>query len=195
MSSKLIIKDLSLRLQGQMVLTKYSNDFTPSLNLIWGENGSGKTTFLKLLSQDSMKPENILLIGIKKISFMPLNTNGLLGSISGGEILELMCELKKASIVDNNVYSSELFQKCLTTKAENFSNGMRQIFKYYLHTFWNPELLLIDEPMSFLDSKNRLIISGDLNDRKCNTIIFITHQSPDLSELNIDTRMELKVHA
>lgn len=190
---RLTIKDLTLRHQKQNILGNFSHVFGPSINLIWGENGSGKTTFLRLLSDPSLKLTQINREDIFKISFMPLSTLGLHPEMTGKEILDLWCDLKKTRPVKDEIYDSELFQRCLGLKSHEYSNGMRQIYKYYLHTFWNPELLLIDEPLSFLDGKNKGLIIQDLIARREKTIIFVTGQE-EFPSLKADLSVRLSSH-
>lgn len=190
---RLTIKDLTLRNQKQIILGKFSYSFGPSLNLIWGENGSGKTTFLRMLSEPALKLSQIYLDDITKISFMPLSTQGLLPDLKGKEIVSLWCDFKKVNPVKNEISECDLFNRCLELKTSEFSNGMRQMFKYYLHTFWTPELLLIDEPLSFLDKKNREIIVYDLDQRRNRSIIFITNQE-EVPGIQIDLNVRLNSH-
>lgn len=190
---RLTIKDLTLRHQRQIILGNLSHSFGPSLNLIWGENGSGKTTFLRLLSDPSLKLTQIRLEGIKKISFMPLSTMGLHPDFRGQDILSLWCKLKQTELVKNEISDSDLFKRCLDMKTSEYSNGMRQIFKYYLHTFWNPELLLLDEPVSFLDKNNKELLFADLNARRDQSIVFFTNQE-EISGIKTDFSVRLNPH-
>lgn len=191
---RLTIKDLTLRHQKQIILGNFSHSFGPSLNLVWGENGSGKTTFLRLLSEPALKLAQIDLIGISKISFMPLSTQGLHPDLTGNETLSLWCKFKRTEFVKNDISDSEIFRRCLELKTSEYSNGMRQIFKYYLHTFWDPELLLIDEPLSFLDKNNKEIIINDLLERRNQSIVFVSSQEENPA-IRTDLSVRLNGHA
>ncbi|MBY0516479.1 MAG: ATP-binding cassette domain-containing protein [Bacteriovoracaceae bacterium] len=185
------IKSLSIQIDNNFILNHYSKDILPSLNLIYGGNGKGKTTFLNLLENHQVSYGKITLNEINDISFFHLQSNGLHDEMVCEDILRLFCIQKNKPLDKNDVYNSSIFQKCLPQKGMTLSNGMRQIFKYYLHTFWHPQLLLLDEPFSFLDSQNKDLIINDLMKRKDESIIFLTSQSK-LDEISgIDYRLEL----
>lgn len=183
------VKNLNFRLNNNQIIFNFNHEFSASLNLIYGENGIGKTTLLEFLT--SLPEINCPA----KFSYMPINSNGLIPTSTGLEILSLFAAIKKLSPQQNRIYQCDLFQKCLHTNSASFSNGMRQIFKYYLHTYWNPEIILIDEPFSFLDKKNSNLVKEDLNLRKKDSIIFLTTQSQTIEGLEFDTILELKDHA
>lgn len=190
-------------MHGQLLLKNYNHIFTPSLNLIYGDNGTGKTTFLRLISGEHILSDSLLTLNdrpltqeiIKSFSFMPLNTAGLLPLLSGQELLFLFSRFRNCPLKENGVFQSALFQKCLELTSGNFSNGMRQIFRYYIHTFWDPQVLFIDEPFTFLDNTNSRIIKNDLTIRRTSTVIFLTNQAANVSDLEFDYKLEIRPHA
>lgn len=191
---KFSFSNLSFTVNGQLYLRDLSATLGPSVNLICGRNGSGKTTLLRLLANFEIQKSHLAAEGIDKISHMPLSTAGLLGNISGKELLDLFAKLKQCDPVQNSIYYSPVFQKCLELSTSEFSNGMRQLFKYYLHTFWNPDLILLDEPLSFLDKENQKLILGDIKERSARAVIFLTHQESEIADLDFELKMELHQH-
>lgn len=180
----LTIHNFSFRISDHQICSNLNLSTDSSLNLIWGKNGVGKTTFLRMLKEKWGKIEHSF--SEQEISYMTATSYGLLPELTGKELLELMKISKNVSLQENKIYLSSLFQKCLITKTKTFSNGMKQIFRYYLHTFWNPKLLLLDEPFQYLDDENTKLICDDLEQRKLRSCIFLSAQKNEVKKLNFD---------
>ena len=146
-----------------------------------GTNGSGKTTLLKILAgfytphkgqithrfQAYNKRENYF-------SFMPSTSLGLLPELTGSEHIHLISlQLRKKISNQENIFKKienhPLFHEITEKKAQDYSNGMKQFLRLYLHLFFSPQLVFLDEPFNFL--------------------------SPELQELWIEVIEKLSQHA
>jgi ABC-2 type transport system ATP-binding protein len=193
------IINLNLEINQIQVLNNYSIKLSNSITLICGANGSGKTTLLKILHGDFIQENNkiqqnqipVTNQNSDQFSFFGLNTLGILPDLTGEEQFNLIQHCKKIINFENEIYQSEIIKKCFKTKGQDFSNGMKQMFKYYLHSYWNPKCLFLDEPFSFLDPYNQNLMKQDLEKRKNHSLIFITHQTNKIEGLTIDQTIEL----
>lgn len=190
---------MSLEINQKLVLNNLNLNPTNSIVLIFGANGTGKTTLLKILHGDLTQENNKIHLNqipitkqnTHEFSFFALNTLGILPDLTGEEHFNLIQNCKKIINFENEIYHSEIIKKCFKTKGQDFSNGMKQMFKYYLHSYWNPKCLFLDEPFSFLDPYNQNLMKKDLEKRKNHSLIFITHQTNKIEGLTIDQTIEL----
>lgn len=182
-----------LKINNHVLLEDYSNQLKNTTTLIYGANGVGKTTLLNLIFKSKDLQLNTINTHKSSISYLLLNAQGLLPNYTGRDLISTFTRMKKSPQITNTISQSNIFQECLNKESQYYSNGMRQLFKYYLHTFWNPEILLIDEPFTFLDSYHSLLVKEDLNQRKRNTTIILTSQFKEHNGLKIDHMIELKV--
>lgn len=189
------INDLSLTINSADTLRGLNLHLKPSVTVIHGGNGVGKTSFLRLLATPVTTHRSIQLEGVSLVSFMGVSSAGLTDELRCEEILALFCKLKRASVQPNPIYDGSTLKSVLPLRTSELSNGMRQLFKYYLHSFWNPDVLLLDEPFSFLDEENRTLIVNDLMQRKQNSIVVIATQSALREATWVDFRLELGRHA
>ncbi len=177
-SETLAIEDISFDI--------YENEFIS----IVGTSGCGKSTLLSILAGLENKSEgNIYLnknnfkIGymLQKDSLFPWRTildNCLLGLEVNGEITNEKKE-KVISLLDK--YGLKDFKY---KYPSSLSGGMKQRVALIRTLAIDPDLLLLDEPLSSLDYQTRLSLSNDLykiikEEKK--TAIMVTH---DLGEVN-----------
>ena len=143
---------------------------------IFGSNGAGKTTFLKIIVM-LLKPNsgNIDLNGVnvnnnpekfrKDIGFISHNTF-LYNELTASENLKFFGKLYNVENCEERInYTLEKvgLQHRKDDIVRNFSRGMQQrltIARAFLH---NPLLLLLDEPYTGLDQKASTILNQILN--------------------------------
>jgi len=135
---------------------------------ISGNNGSGKSTFMKIVAGvlSPNKGEIVHLInGIKLVESELFNYIGFVSpylvlyeEFSAEENLKIFSKIR--GIKFNSEYSKELFEKLNLFNrrkefVKNYSSGMKQRLKYIFALLHQPELLLLDEPTSNLDSEGK----------------------------------------
>jgi ABC-2 type transport system ATP-binding protein len=126
-----------------------------------GANGSGKTTFLKMLAGLIPFKGDILLNGVnlrenplpyrRLISFAeaePLYPSFL----SGSELVSFYKEIRKAESVQTDMLINFFrMHRVLTQSVGSYSSGMIKKLSLLLAFIGRPALILLDEPLSTLD--------------------------------------------
>lgn len=156
-----------------------------------GENGSGKSTllailaFLELASQGKLLFYNALLNKKKLISyrrrvgFLAQKPFMLQGTVLDNINLALKIQAKKQP-VDKIMYLLEQLNiaHCAYQSAKQLSGGELQKAALARILILEPEVLLLDEPFSYLDEDSSKILTDFIADyakTTGNTLIFSTH--------------------
>ena len=175
---------------------------------IVGKSGSGKTTFLKLLNKMiSPTSGNVYYNGknLKEIDSIDLRRDVIMlnqtPAIFKGTIRDnLMIGRKfskKALLSDdkmNEILNLLELDKSLDTKSEKLSGGEKQRIALGRVILTDPDVFLLDEPSSALDSHTENLIIKSLIDhtRKTNkTLIMVTH-SKDIGVKFSDIIIEIE---
>lgn len=143
-----------------------------------GENATGKTTLLRILAGDLacdagqlayplFDPKNWLFWpALKtKIAYIPQELPVWQGSLL--ENLRLEAALHGLKGVENQVAVKFIVERLGLKDYEEknwreLSGGYKLRFALAKAMIWNPELLIIDEPLAFLDVKTQLMVLSDL---------------------------------
>ena len=158
---------------------------------IIGPSGCGKSTLLSILSLiDKDYTGNVIYKNNLKVGYM-LQTDSLFPWKNVLDNCLIGLKIKKIDTEENISYVKELLKKYgledfMYKYPNNLSGGMRQRVALIRTLALKPDILLLDEPLSALDSQSRLSIGKDIfniikNEEK--TAIMVTH---DLNEaLNV----------
>ena len=158
-----------------------------------GPSGCGNSTLLHLIA-GLLTPEK----GLIKIngSYHPDNTSGIGYMLQKDHLLEwrtiyknvlLGLEIRRELTAEKLAYVNQLLSdygldKFRSAHPSELSGGMRQRAALIRTLALKPELLLLDEPFSALDSQTRLSVSDDIGRilrQEKKTAILVTH---DISE-------------
>jgi ABC-type multidrug transport system fused ATPase/permease subunit len=182
---------------------KIFNNFSLSLKKnniygIYGPSGSGKTSLLNILigfvkiTKGKICYNNKVQIFNKivnnyNISFMPQNpiildeniivNSTLKFSNTSEEIKKIKFYLKKFNL--SRFLNYKFINKNSIQSIKNMSGGEKQRIAFIRSIVNDPELLILDEPVSSLDKKNSEIILNFLKNYKKNRIIIITSHKED----------------
>lgn len=169
-----------------------------------GENGSGKTTFIKLAS-GIMLPDggDILINGtsiikeFKKakgyIGIMSDSNISLYMQLSGYENFRYFATLK--GMINEKEREEKIqylidklkMNSYINKTANSYSKGMRQRLLFAIAIVNEPKLLVLDEPLNGLDVENTIIIKDmilDLVKEKDVTILLTSHDKYFLDEIS-----------
>lgn len=170
------------------------NIFNKSLFVIMGESGSGKTTLLNIIS-GILKPKkgrilfykNLLSNKAPIISYLNQDFSLFDASIAENVAFglekdkinydKLNMALKDSEILDYvNGLNNNIHEK-IGENGLSLSGGQRQRIALARALYFDPDILLLDEPTSSLDKENEMkIIKTILKLSKKMTIIMATHK-------------------
>jgi len=164
-----------------------------------GPNGAGKTTTIKILNRLTFPDAGkVTLFGgqardgadvRRRIGFMPEQPY-FYEYLTGGEFLRLCGQLCGMAHADTESRSSELLARVGLSGARNtairkYSKGMMQRLGLAQALLHDPELVILDEPMSGLDPMGRMEVRGIIRDLKAagKTVFFSSHILSDVEAL------------
>jgi len=163
-----------------------------------GPNGAGKSTTIKILmdfiraDKGSTKIFGIDSKDVKsraKIGFLPENPV-FMDNLTGREILRFAGKSHGMSRGEIEKKSKELLKRVELTEASDravrkYSKGMIQRIGFAAAIIHDPELLVLDEPMSGLDPLGRVLFKDMLKElnEKGTTIFFSSHIIPDIEDI------------
>jgi len=164
-----------------------------------GPNGAGKTTTLKIINHLAFQDAGRVEIfgedgarnpaGRRRLGFMPEQPY-FYEYLTGGEFLRLCGQLCGMSRADTASRSSELLARvglsgARDTAIRKYSKGMMQRLGLAQALLHDPELVILDEPMSGLDPMGRMEVRGIIRDLKAagKTVFFSSHILSDVEAL------------
>jgi len=145
--------------QGDFHLKIESGEFTNSEILVMmGENGTGKTTFCKLLA-GAIKPDNGLQIPKLNVSMKPQK----IAPKFPGTVRQLFFKKIRASFLhpqfQTDVVKPLKIDDIIDQEVQTLSGGELQRVAIVLSLGMPADIYLIDEPSAYLDSEQRIICS------------------------------------
>ena len=207
MSNLLDIRNVDLGYEPENLIIKNINinisqkDFI----IINGSNGSGKSSFLKLLymrllpyrgsfSFFGKKINNISkkdIIDIRKKIGVILQDNYLIPYFSVSQNIELAIQIQEKKNINIKNRVQEIANwvglgKLLMNKVDNLSEGEKQKLVIARSLVCKPKLLIADEPMNHLDNKSSQKLFFLLNsiNKLGTTIILVDKNSDRLNDKN-----------
>ena len=170
-----------------------------------GENGCGKTTFIKMISGMTRHDEGeIYILGEKisdersivllreRISILGDANRALYWNLSGKENIEYFWTLKtgekSTNIPEHIIRYIQDFNMAsfINDRVETYSKGMKQRLLLMISLLNDPEILFMDEPLNGLDYENAVILKQMINkyNHGRNGTVFITsHDQNFLNEV------------
>jgi len=161
-----------------------------------GRNGAGKTTTLKML-MGLIKPTSgeIYIHGQKqefgashdlKIGYVP-DVPNFYGYMTGAEFLRLCGDLSGISEPRRSDMVNALLKRVgldkTKTRISGYSRGMKQRLGIAQAMIHDPEIILMDEPISALDPIGRKDVADIIRGLKGTTVIFSTHILADVEDI------------
>jgi ABC-2 type transport system ATP-binding protein len=164
-----------------------------------GPNGAGKTTTIKILNRLAFPDKGeVRLFGEnlkggadfrRRIGFMPEQPY-FYEYLTGGEFLRLCGQLCGMSREETMSRSTDLLSRVRLSGARDtairkYSKGMMQRLGLAQALLHDPELVILDEPMSGLDPMGRMEVRNIIRELKAagKTVFFSTHIISDVEAL------------
>jgi ABC-2 type transport system ATP-binding protein len=162
----LVVADHLSKWYGQVIgLNDVSVTVPPGITGLLGPNGAGKSTFMKLIT-GQLKPSkgNIAVLGepiwqnpglYNRIGFCP-EQDAFYERMTGREWVTALVRLNGVTETDAAAMATRAIEDVELTEAADkkigaYSKGMRQRIKMAQALAHNPELLILDEPLSGMD--------------------------------------------
>ncbi len=162
-----------------------------------GRNGAGKTTTVRVLLGLLRKDEGEVRIEgrdvtngqhaevRRKIGYMPENFS-LYTNMTGQEVLDLNSKFFGKMNQKKAMEYSKALNLDLEKKMKSFSKGMKQAISFVIATSTDPEILILDEPLSGLDPIARTKILKFIS-KECvengTTIFYSSHILEDVEKI------------
>lgn len=181
---------LSLKLGDKILFHQLDFQFEgPGVVLIEGENGTGKSTLLKVFAGFVEAKSSLILfrgqpvseIKGHQFSYFTTTSQGLLSEFTGREHIELVAKSLQlnadfVSLKITEFKKLELFNEILSKPVSDFSQGMKQLLRLFLHLFFEPKIIFLDEPFLYLSPKLKEFIQSKIEILSDSSLVFITDQ-------------------
>jgi len=187
---KFVIENLSKSFEAKQVLKNINFTFEEGkIYGLLGRNGAGKTTFFNCINSDIAidSGEIYLLMGDERKKVTPENIGYVLSTptvpefLTGREFLKFFIDINSESISHVKPFDEYFNMVSLAPENQNrlmkdYSHGMKNKMQMLINMIAEPEILLLDEPLTSLD-----VVVGEemkqlLRSQKENRItIFSTH--------------------
>ncbi len=198
------IKNVSLRIGKTDILKSINISFEEGrIHGLIGRNGSGKTMLMKCICGFIRPTSGIITVGGKQVGKdidFPENMGiiieapGFIPYYSGYKNLKLLAGLRGKIGKNEIIKSMEQvgLDPYLKRHVRKYSLGMRQRLGLAQAIMENPDLLILDEPMSGLDKEGVSDMRGYLKlfREQGKTILIASHSAEDISIL-CDTVCEM----
>lgn len=194
----LTTKDLVKKYDKDIAVNHVNISFKKGVNALLGANGAGKTTLINMLVTNSMPSSGKILLDNKDIlkcssyksmlGYLPQDFYGY-ADFTAKEFMYYMAALKKITPhnVDDRIMELldlvSLVDVC-NKEIRTFSGGMRRRIGIAQALINNPKILLLDEPTTGLDPKERIKFSNIIKQLSSDSIIILsTHIIPDVEHI------------
>ena len=164
-----------------------------------GANGAGKTTSIKIMMGFSKPDAGIVRYSpclgqnkqtiLSNIGYMPERPY-FYPHLSGRKFIHYMGQLHNLDIKKINENSNHWSERlkiefALDRKISTYSKGMLQRLGFLTTLIHNPQIIILDEPVSGMDPIGRKEIKDVIKELKDlgKTIFFSTHIVPDVEEI------------
>jgi ABC-2 type transport system ATP-binding protein len=171
------------------------------IHLIQGENGSGKSTFLRSLAGIHDSEGEIVLGGIS-LRKNPLSYRMKIGYaeaepvfpefLNADDLIAVVAEAKQATADQINFLKNTFaIQPFSSHPVGTYSSGMLKKTALVLACLGSPSLIILDEPFTTIDQRSQEILTGLILEKASagTSFLLTSHQSNPLDHLPIDTKI------
>jgi len=157
------------------------------LMLVSGCNGSGKTTFIKLILGNISNYRGQITRNIKEIAYLP-EVAYILRDVMVIDLILIFTKIKKCSFPIDLISD---FNLPLFKTTNHLSKGNRQKLLLIISFMGNERLIILDEPFSGLDQNTADVLIKHLKNEKLKRSIIISSHNTAQIKNNADYIYEL----
>ncbi len=197
LTPKLSVRNLNKSFDGKAVLNDLSFDLMEGEFLsILGPSGCGKTTLLRILIGLEQADSGAILKGGRDISGLPSFDRGmgivfqnyaLFPNMTVLQNVQYALTLRKETRKDARLIALRTLEQVglldqMNKRPNQLSGGQQQRVAIARTLAMNPDIILLDEPISALDVTNREIMKAELKSLQKKfhvTMLFITHDQEE----------------
>lgn len=155
------IKDLSFNYPGETSLFKgFSFSSSSPLIVLRGPSGCGKTTLLKLIFGSIDGALFVEKIDGPENAFLILQEDALCPWLTGVQNITCFLPISLSELEQLSLYQHT--KSFINQRACNMSFGQRRMIELLRAFALKPQLLLLDEPLNYLDSQSRNLVVDEL---------------------------------
>lgn len=197
---KLVLENISKTYKDKHAIENLNVELSPGVYGLLGPNGSGKTTLMRIMT-DILKPtsgrvllngEDIQVLGENYravLGYLPQNF-GIYKNFTAHRFLMYLAALKGIDKCKAEKKVEELLE-LVNLKAEGknklgtFSGGMKQRVGIAQALLNDPKILILDEPTTGLDPRERIRFRNLISDiSRDKIVIFSTHIVSDIEYIS-----------
>ncbi len=196
----LLITDYKKVFGPQLILAIPALQMEPNLYWLRGENGAGKTTFLKsvagLLPFDGdIAVNNISIKRQRRLYTTIVNHSGAEplypGFLTGNDLIKLYSAAKRGNVkLTKKMAGAFSMNEFLCNKVATYSSGMTKKLSLLLAFIGQPKLVLLDEPFTTLDVEAVTALNELINESIQTGVMFCisSHQPLTLPHVSLFVR-------
>ena len=187
---KIIFDDVSLKFGDNIIFKNCNREiFSSKVIGIFGKNGSGKSTFLKLAGKIIKPDKGKIIFSDDKAQVSAITPEmKIYDDLTVLENLEFFSKLRGKILSDEEkIKLGERvcldFKKFGYARSKNLSTGMCQRLKFAILLSIDAEIILLDEPTANLDEEGKNIFHSEIEKLAQNgkIILLATNDEKDLS--------------
>ncbi len=192
----LSLENISKNYYAKNIISNLSCEFTQGCHGILGPNGSGKTTFLKIIcGAESLTNGDVILNGIslkrnhvlfkKQVGYAP-DKLMVYPFLTGKEFINMITRIKKPDDKEemHEILDGLKIASYLSVRFDEMSLGNQKKYMLFASFIGSPPVLILDEPTNEIDIESKEFIINYLNRvKEQKIIIFSSHDAAFLSRL------------
>lgn len=177
------VVNLSKKYHHQFVVKDFSYQFKSGLYLFVGQNGSGKSTTLKMMANLIKSSSKNGYIKSEKCCYLCEKTE-----LSNGKVYPFLSKIAKLNNYKEDIKKIIKNWNIPNKKMASLSKGNKQKCAILMILFTNVKVYLFDEPTDALDQNSINIFIGAVNDliKKDKIVIITTHEKEYFKNLNYE---------